>query len=211
MKGSRRDAERELARIVIAQADAPADLMRYADARPMSWGHATTVNDAIAGWRLNGWDDLSPTTTRRYEVDLASTGTRHDRPPADRRPHPVGLRAVLPQVEGPRPESGERALRPTDAAPGMSVGPEVERRRTSQPGGRHGDARVALRRAGRAGPGAERRRGTRDPRGSRDLAPADVAVHQGDGRVRRPPGRGVRDPGGPTATGRRGPSGSTKR
>lgn len=26
------------------------------------------MDDAIAGWTLNGWDDLSPTTTRRYEV-----------------------------------------------------------------------------------------------------------------------------------------------
>jgi integrase len=69
VQGSRRDAERELARMVTAQADAPADWEEInAVARPTSWGPATTVNDAIAGWRLNGWDDLSPTTSRRYEV-----------------------------------------------------------------------------------------------------------------------------------------------
>ena len=28
---------------------------------------ATTVNDAIQGWKDNGWEDLSPSTVRRYE------------------------------------------------------------------------------------------------------------------------------------------------
>ncbi len=32
-----------------------------------AWGPTTTVNDAIEGWRDNGWDDLSPSTIRRYE------------------------------------------------------------------------------------------------------------------------------------------------
>lgn len=31
------------------------------------WGPATTFNDAIAGWKLNGWQDLSPLTAARYE------------------------------------------------------------------------------------------------------------------------------------------------
>ncbi|HUY06945.1 MAG TPA: site-specific integrase [Acidimicrobiales bacterium] len=31
------------------------------------WGPDTTINDAIGAWRTNGWDDLSPSTTRRYE------------------------------------------------------------------------------------------------------------------------------------------------
>jgi integrase len=31
------------------------------------WGTTTTINEAIDGWRTNGWDDLSPSTTRRYE------------------------------------------------------------------------------------------------------------------------------------------------
>ncbi|MDQ1427614.1 MAG: hypothetical protein QOK39_1090, partial [Acidimicrobiaceae bacterium] len=70
VQGSRRDAERELARMVTAQADAPAVLDPPAPGAsgPLRWGVGTTVNDAIAGWKLNGWDDLSPTTTRRYEV-----------------------------------------------------------------------------------------------------------------------------------------------
>ena len=32
-----------------------------------AWGNATTINDAIKGWKENGWDDLSPVTVRRYE------------------------------------------------------------------------------------------------------------------------------------------------
>jgi len=69
-RGTRREAERELARMVTTQADAPAVLDPPAPGAsgPLRWGVGTTVNDAIAGWKLNGWDDLSPTTTRRYEV-----------------------------------------------------------------------------------------------------------------------------------------------
>ncbi|MDQ1442460.1 MAG: hypothetical protein QOG97_2688 [Acidimicrobiaceae bacterium] len=56
--------------MVTTQADAPAVLDPAAPgiSGPLRWGVGTTVNDAIAGWKLNGWDDLSPTTTRRYEV-----------------------------------------------------------------------------------------------------------------------------------------------
>ena len=31
------------------------------------WGPTTTINDAIAGWKANGWEDLSPATARRYD------------------------------------------------------------------------------------------------------------------------------------------------
>ena len=31
------------------------------------WSEQTTINDAIAGWKDNGWEDLSPSTVRRYE------------------------------------------------------------------------------------------------------------------------------------------------
>jgi hypothetical protein len=66
-RGTRTEAERELARMVTTQADAPAVLDPAAPgiSGPLRWGVGTTVNDAIAGWKLNGWDDLSPTTTRR--------------------------------------------------------------------------------------------------------------------------------------------------
>ena len=32
-----------------------------------TWGPTTTVNDAIEGWKNNGWQDLSPNTVRGYE------------------------------------------------------------------------------------------------------------------------------------------------
>ena len=32
----------------------------------LDWGPDTTVNDAVVGWQRNGWDDLSPSTVRRY-------------------------------------------------------------------------------------------------------------------------------------------------
>jgi integrase len=62
--GTKREAQRALARLV-------ADTERHqtstqADALP-TWGERTTINEAIAAWRDNGWDDLSPTTVRRYE------------------------------------------------------------------------------------------------------------------------------------------------
>jgi integrase len=32
----------------------------------VEWGSNTTINDAIKGWKAHGWDDLSPSTSRRY-------------------------------------------------------------------------------------------------------------------------------------------------
>jgi integrase len=37
------------------------------DEASREWGPDTTFNDAIAGWRDNGWADLSPLTTARYD------------------------------------------------------------------------------------------------------------------------------------------------
>jgi integrase len=62
--GTQRAAERELARLITNQEAAPAIVANDAS-RP--WGPATTINDAITGWKANGWDDLSPSTTRRYD------------------------------------------------------------------------------------------------------------------------------------------------
>jgi len=62
-KGSRRQAERELARLVAEQDSQPTAVPE----QPANWGPATTVNDAVAAWRDNGWDDLSPRTARHYE------------------------------------------------------------------------------------------------------------------------------------------------
>ena len=61
--GTERQAERALARMVIAQEDEPA-LVPTEESR--QWGPSTTINEAIEGWRSNGWQDLSPSRTRRY-------------------------------------------------------------------------------------------------------------------------------------------------
>ena len=61
---ARSAAERELARLVVTQEDEPEVV---SDETARRWPPAATVNDAIAGWRANGWDDLSPVTVRRYE------------------------------------------------------------------------------------------------------------------------------------------------
>jgi integrase len=63
-RGSKKAAEKELVRLLAYQDRKPA-LVPDDDSR--TWGPRTTVNDAIEGWRANGWDDLSPTTVRRYE------------------------------------------------------------------------------------------------------------------------------------------------
>ncbi len=62
-RGTRRQAERELARLVIEQEDKPAPLIES----ELAWNSSTTINDAIAAWRENGWADLSPTTVRHYQ------------------------------------------------------------------------------------------------------------------------------------------------
>lgn len=63
-RGSKRAAEKELGRLVVAQ-----DFEPEVPPEPetLSWNQNTTVNDAIEGWKQNGWDDLSPVTVRRYE------------------------------------------------------------------------------------------------------------------------------------------------
>jgi len=63
-RGTRRAAERALSRLLVDQEDAPAVVP---DPVSRSWGRTTTINDAIAGWKANGWEDLSPVTARRYE------------------------------------------------------------------------------------------------------------------------------------------------
>lgn len=62
-RGSRRAAEMELARLVTAQSEEPA-VVPQDHAR--GFGPSTTINMAIEAWKNNGWQDLSPSTTRRY-------------------------------------------------------------------------------------------------------------------------------------------------
>lgn len=64
--GTKRAAERELARL-IAEEETTGTTRQRPVGRAPQWGPLTTVNDAIEGWKRNGWDDLSPNTVRGYE------------------------------------------------------------------------------------------------------------------------------------------------
>lgn len=81
--GTKRPASRELARLVAEQerplAALPVPVATSPSTRP--WTCQTTINDAIEGWKRNGWQDLSPNTVRGYEGVWArhvrsSIGTR---------------------------------------------------------------------------------------------------------------------------------------
>ena len=63
-RGTKRSAQRELTRLTAEQDRAPAVVPEDA---ARAWGPTTTLNDAIEAWQANGWDDLSPSTARRYE------------------------------------------------------------------------------------------------------------------------------------------------
>ncbi|HEV2360777.1 MAG TPA: hypothetical protein VGS21_03645, partial [Acidimicrobiales bacterium] len=64
VRGSRRAAERELAEMIVSAAAEPTPVP---EEHVASWGPRTTVNDAFTAWKGNGWEDLSPSTTARYE------------------------------------------------------------------------------------------------------------------------------------------------
>ena len=69
--GGKREAERELARLSFELESVPIIPERNAEptepTEQIQWGPETTFNDAIAAWRENGWQDLSPKTIRDYE------------------------------------------------------------------------------------------------------------------------------------------------
>jgi integrase len=65
-RGTKREAEKALARMVVEFEDGLEALEPVED-RPIRWGLSTTINDAIGGWKLNGWADLSPSTRLRYQ------------------------------------------------------------------------------------------------------------------------------------------------
>ncbi len=63
-QGTKREANRELARLVFYYESQK--LISEKD-EVLKWSESTTINDAISGWRDNGWDDLSPTTVKHYQ------------------------------------------------------------------------------------------------------------------------------------------------
>lgn len=62
-RGTKRAAERELARLVTDQGSKPTPIVDEGS----NWGPTTTINDAITAWKENGWEDLSPKTARGHE------------------------------------------------------------------------------------------------------------------------------------------------
>jgi integrase len=62
-RGTKRAAGRELTRLLADNQWSAA----IAEPGPVEWGPLTTVNDAIEGWKRNGWQDLSPNTVRGYQ------------------------------------------------------------------------------------------------------------------------------------------------
>ena len=64
-RGGKRAAEKELTRLVTLQEEDPVLIPVPEEDR--RWGASTTINDAVEGWRSNGWQDLSPSTVRGYE------------------------------------------------------------------------------------------------------------------------------------------------
>jgi hypothetical protein len=61
--GNKRAAQRALAALV-----AEVEQAKENSVEPGSvWGSNITLNSAFSAWKLNGWQDLAPSTKRRYE------------------------------------------------------------------------------------------------------------------------------------------------
>jgi hypothetical protein len=121
--GAKREAQRELNRFIAELGDggeARDRALLEASADP-AWGPKTTFNDALEGWRLNGWADLSPNTTKRYRSlwDIHIRSTLGGKRIAATGPYEVER---FPRHEGSRPEQVERSPDEGDAAAGLWVG-----------------------------------------------------------------------------------------
>ena len=132
--GTRRAADRELAHLLAQQDEIP-EVVPDQAARP--WGPSTSFNDAIAGWRDNGWQDLSPLTAARYE----SVWRLHIE-------HGIGRQRIV--STGPydveryfrklKKEGAGREGHMSHAVsrPGVPTCPQMEREHAAEPSNRHG-------------------------------------------------------------------------
>ena len=96
-RGSKRAAEKERRGSSLAQ-DFEPEVPREPETADVE--RRPPLNDAIEGWKQNGWDDLSPVTVRRYEnvwkVHIEKTIGRA----ADRCADPLRGGALLPEAQG---------------------------------------------------------------------------------------------------------------
>ena len=122
--GTQRAAERALARLITTQEATPAIVPNEAS---RAWGPTTTINNAITGWKANGWDDLSPSTTRRYD----SIWTTHIKNSIGRRKialaESLRRRGLLSLAEERWTVRGERSTSSCHVASGLSARAQVER------------------------------------------------------------------------------------
>jgi hypothetical protein len=112
--GTKRAAERELTRL-IAEEEATGTTRQQPVGRAPQWGPLTTVNDAIEGWKRTGWDDLSPSTVRRYE----GVWRRHVRDSIGQRriTAPAAQRTRHWVLVGPKPHQPPPAAGPAPRSP----------------------------------------------------------------------------------------------
>ena len=127
---TRRQAERELARLV---ADRGRNTGRRARGADGGGGTTATVNDAIAAWKDNGWEDRSPKTTLRYESGWAN----HIEGSIGRqRTATLGTYEVeryFRELKGKQLSEGSVRMIRAVPAPGLSVGSPLERQLAPQP------------------------------------------------------------------------------
>ncbi len=131
-RGTRRAAEKELSRLLVAQDFNPE---RPTEPEVERWDERTTINDAIEGWKANGWEDLSPVTAQRYE----SVWNVHIRKSIGKERiatlTPYDIEQYFRRLKSGGAGRETVALRPFDAQPSLPLGTQVERQQAPQPGG----------------------------------------------------------------------------
>ncbi len=150
MYGTRRDAQAELNQLVAQYQGRLTEVTAEAGAvegRVVRWGPNTTINDAIEGWKLNGWSDLSPTTQRRYQGmwDLQVRNGIDRRRLADLTPWDLERFFRELKAQGLSKDSVRQVRAMLHR--GLPTRSQVEQRCPSESGGRHRAAGVELCRA----------------------------------------------------------------
>ncbi len=145
VKGTKRVANRALENLVAEVRTAPEPVV----VERTLWGAETTLNDAFEAWKKNGWQDLSPSTIRRYE----SIWTVHVAGSIGRtRISKLGSYELETYFRPPqvgRSRGGDRSPDESDPQPHLPTGASVERRRSPKPRRGHRVAELEPRRTTR--------------------------------------------------------------